>query len=176
VEATFLTLESDVARVAGSARLGARHRLPCPRARLARSSGEQDHALHRLQPDPAAVQRRRALLREVSEKSTQVIEYLRSAGRIIALSLGFSGWRDTLTAALAARLGGFFFPGRHLAERGPDTIIELLFIQERANRDRRISADLLRRKGVIPRREWHPEQSKDINIAACRGMFCGVVS
>jgi inner membrane protein len=31
-------------------------------------------------------------------------------------------------------------------------------------------------RGFIPRREWHPEQSKDINIAACRGMFCGVVS
>ena len=140
-----------MARVAGSARLRARHRLPCSRARLARSSGAQDHTLHRLQPDPTAVQRRRAVLREGSEKSTQVIEHLRRAGRIVAFSPGFSGRRDTLTAALAARLGGFLFPGRHPAERGPDTIIELLFIQECAHRGRRISAALLRRKGVIPR-------------------------
>ncbi len=122
-----------MACVAGSARLRARHRLPRPRARLARSSREQDHALHRLEHGPAAVQRRRAVLPEGSKKSAQVAERLRRAGRVVAPGPGFSGRRDTLTAALAARRGGFRLPGRHPAERGPDTIIELLLIQERTH-------------------------------------------
>ena len=140
-----------MARVAGSARLRARPRLPRPRARLACSSREKDHALHRLERGAAAVQRRRTVLREGPKKATEVAERLRPAGRVVALGLGFSGRRDTLTAALAARLGVFLFPGRHPAERGSDTIIELLFIQERAHRGGRLSADLLRRAGAIPR-------------------------
>lgn len=142
-----------MARVAGSARLRTRHRLPCPRARLDSSSREQDHALHRLQPAPAAVQRRRAVLREGTKKATRVAERLRRAGRVVAPGLGFSGRRDTLTAALAAQHGGFRLPGRRPAERGPDTIIELLFVQERAHRARRAGADLLRRARIVLRRD-----------------------
>ena len=149
MEVAFHTPGGDVARVAGGARLRARHRLPRSRARLARSSGEQDHALHRLHADTAAVQRRRSLLCEGSKKSTQVIEPLRRAGRIVAPGAGFSGWRNTLAAALAARLDGFRVPGRHPAECGPDTIIELLFIQERSHRGRRAGTDLLRCEGII---------------------------
>lgn len=142
-----------MARLACSARLRARHRLPRPRAHRARSPRAQDHALRRLQHGPPAVQHRRTLFREGPRKPAQVSERLRRSGWVVTPGIGFSGRRDTLAAALAARLGCLRIPVRHPAERGPDTIIELLFLQERAHRGRCVSASLLCREGVIPRRD-----------------------